>query len=42
MLDLDYGDSEVIGDRAFHRDPRVVTMLAKNLNHGLALAGMAN
>ena len=42
VLDLDYGDSEVIGDRAFHRDPRVVTMLAKNLNHGLALAGMAN
>ncbi|MCL4624898.1 beta-N-acetylhexosaminidase [Burkholderia multivorans] len=29
-------------DRAFHRDPRVVTLLAKSLNHGLALAGMAN
>jgi beta-N-acetylhexosaminidase len=42
VLDLDYGRSRVIGDRSFHRDPRVVTMLAKSLNHGLALAGMAN
>ncbi len=42
VLDLDYGQSDVIGDRAFHSDPRVVTLLAKSLNHGLALAGMAN
>lgn len=42
VLDLDYGRSSVIGDRAFHRDPRLVTLLAKSLNHGLALAGMAN
>lgn len=42
VLDLDYGQSGVIGDRAFHRDPRVVAMLAKSVNHGLALAGMAN
>lgn len=42
VLDLDYGESGVIGDRAFHRDPRIVSMLAKSLNHGLALAGMAN
>ncbi|MGN6666037.1 MAG: beta-N-acetylhexosaminidase [Trinickia sp.] len=42
VLDLDYGRSSVIGDRAFHRDPRVVTLLAKSLNHGLALAGMSN
>jgi beta-N-acetylhexosaminidase len=42
VLDLDFGESGVIGDRAFHRDPRVVTLLAKSLNHGLALAGMAN
>lgn len=42
VLDLDYGESGVIGDRAFHRDPRVVAMLAKSVNHGLALAGMAN
>src|SRR5579864_3362179 len=42
VLDLNYGQSQVIGDRAFHGDPRVVTLLAKSLNHGLALAGMAN
>jgi beta-N-acetylhexosaminidase len=42
VLDLDYGGSSVIGDRAFHRDPRVATMLAKSLMHGLLLAGMAN
>ncbi|MCE2860144.1 MAG: beta-N-acetylhexosaminidase, partial [Oxalobacteraceae bacterium] len=30
VLDLDYGASEVIGDRAFHHDPRVVTLLAKS------------
>ncbi len=42
VLDLDYGRSAVIGDRALHRDPHVVTLLAKSLNHGLLLAGMAN
>ena len=42
VLDLDHGGSSVIGDRAFHRDPRVVTMLAKSLMHGLLLAGMAH
>jgi len=42
VLDLDYGSSGVIGDRAFHRDPRVVTMLAKSLMHGLLQSGMAN
>jgi beta-N-acetylhexosaminidase len=42
VLDLDFGESGVIGDRAFHRDARVVTLLAKSLNQGLALAGMAN
>ncbi len=41
VLDLDYGSSGVIGDRAFGRDPRVVTMLAKSLMHGLRLGGMA-
>ena len=34
--------SGVIGDRAFHRDARVVTLLAKSLMHGLLQAGMAN
>lgn len=42
VLDLDYGGSGVIGDRALHHDPRAVAQLAKSLNHGLALAGMAN
>ncbi len=42
VLDLDHGGSGVIGDRAFHRDARVVAMLAKSLMHGLVLAGMAN
>ncbi len=42
VLDLDYGESSVIGDRSFHRDARVATMLAKSLMHGLLLSGMAN
>ena len=42
VLDLNYGQSKVIGDRALHSDPRVVAMLAKSLNQGLLLAGMAN
>ena len=42
VLDLDHGGSSVIGDRAFHRDARVATLLAKSLMHGLLLAGMAN
>lgn len=41
VLDLDYGVSKVIGDRAFHRDPQIVTMLARALVQGLAHAGMA-
>jgi len=42
VLDLDYGGSSVIGDRAFARDPRVVALLAKSLMHGLLQSGMAN
>ena len=42
VLDLDYGESSVIGDRSFHRDPRVVALLARSLAHGLLQAGMAN
>lgn len=42
VLDLDYGDSEVIGSRAFGRDPRIVSMLARSLMLGLLQAGMAN
>ncbi len=42
VLDLDFGESSVIGDRSFARDPRVATLLAKSLMHGLRLAGMAS
>ncbi len=41
VLDLDFGESRVIRDRSFHRDPRVVAMLARALVQGLALAGMS-
>jgi len=40
VLDLDYGLSEVIGDRAFHRDPDVVARLAGRLAAGMRHAGM--
>ena len=42
VLDLDFGASSVIGDRAFGRDPRMVSLLAKSLMHGLLQSGMAN
>jgi beta-N-acetylhexosaminidase len=41
VLDLNWGRSGVIGDRAMHSDPRVVTLLASHLVQGMALAGMA-
>jgi len=41
VLDLDHGTSDVIGDRAFHRDPRAVGELAAALCAGLADEGMA-
>lgn len=40
VLDLDWGKSTVIGDRAFHRDPQVVAHLAGALVEGLRRAGM--
>ena len=42
VLDLDHGESGVIGDRAFARDPRVVSLLAKSVMHGMLQAGMAS
>lgn len=42
VLDLDYGASSVIGDRAFARDASVVSLLAKSLMHGMLQSGMAN
>ena len=41
VLDMDYGDSLVIGDRAFHLDPRAISDLAFALMQGLKIAGMA-
>jgi len=40
VLDLDYGPSRVIGDRAFHRNPAVVIALAAALGDGLKAGGM--
>lgn len=40
VLDLDYGRSQVIGDRSFGRDPHTVSALSKSLNHGLLMTGM--
>ncbi len=42
VLDLDWGESGVIGDRAFHRDARVATVLARAVMQGLLQAGMSN
>jgi beta-N-acetylhexosaminidase len=41
VLDLDYGTSGVIGDRALHFDPTAVGALASQLVLGFADAGMA-
>jgi len=40
VLDLDWGHSQVIGDRSFHRDPEAVVQLAGALIEGLRQAGM--
>ncbi len=40
VLDLDLGLSGVIGDRAFHEDPAVVTVLAGAWIEGMRAAGM--
>lgn len=40
VLDLDYGHSSVIGDRAFHSDPQAVHELAQAFIKGLHAAGM--
>lgn len=40
VVDLDYGVSSVIGDRAFHKEPRVVAELAVAFLNGMRDAGM--
>jgi len=40
-VDLDYGVSEIIGDRAFHRDPDAAASLANAYMLGMRDAGMA-
>ncbi len=42
VLDLDFGESSVIGDRSFGRDPRMVALLAQALMLGLRNSGMGN
>ena len=42
VIDIDHGQSSVIGDRAFHRDPLAVTELAAALMRGLREAGMSS
>ena len=41
VLDIDYGESGVIGDRAFHVDAKIVAELAEAFQEGMARAGMA-
>ncbi len=41
VLDLAYGSSAVIGDRAFHRNPNAVAHLAAALRRGLNAGGVA-
>jgi beta-N-acetylhexosaminidase len=40
VLDVDYGQSSVIGDRAFHSDPEAIAELAHSLLLGLKQGGM--
>lgn len=42
VLDLDYAQSSVIGDRAFHSDPRIVSLLGQAVMQGLLQANMKN
>ena len=41
VLDIDYGNSGVIGDRAFHRNTQAIAELSRALMHGLKRGGMA-
>jgi beta-N-acetylhexosaminidase len=41
VLDVDFGNSSVIGDRAFHSRPEAIAELATAVMHGLREGGMA-
>ena len=41
-LDVNFGKSAIIGERAFSNNPKVITHLALALIQGLRLAGMSN
>jgi beta-N-acetylhexosaminidase len=41
VLDVDHGNSSVIGDRAFHSDPAAIGELARGLMRGLRHGGMS-
>lgn len=41
VLDIDYGKSTVIGDRAFHQDKQIITELAHAYTVGMNDAGMS-
>ena len=41
VLDVDYGISSVIGDRAFHQDSQIIVELAHAYTQGMQHAGMA-
>lgn len=42
VLDINYGVSEVIGDRAFNEDPQIISLLATEYIKGMRDAGMAS
>lgn len=41
VLDMGRNISDVIGDRAFHKDPAIIAELAQSYMHGMHRAGMA-
>lgn len=42
VLDVNYGVSEVIGDRSFNQDPKIISLLATEYIKGMREAGMAS
>jgi beta-N-acetylhexosaminidase len=42
VVDIDHGISDIIGERAFHASPKIVTALARAFIQGMKQAGMAS